>query len=261
MPYLFSWNSKADILALVSFPILATVLSVLYDLNLVMSTLLFFGIPSLYLSLKKPDHVKRTFLFSLLPLPFFLVFDYIAYVDLTWYVPNSLLRFLQNTTTIEEILWIFLWMYFAIMFWEYFLDRSKAKEKFSKFLKYFIILISVLVTGLFLAYVLKKEILVQPYFYLKLGLIFVLIPLVAFLMKFPRLLRKILLIGAYFSFVSLLFEYVGLRNGHWYFPGEHYLGVMNFFGNVLPYDELIFWIVLGVPSVIVWYEFFADDRR
>lgn len=261
MAVFFLRNNKADIAALILFPLVAAGLSVLYNLNLAMSSLLFFGVPSLYLSARKPEHVKKTFMFSLLPLPFFLVFDYLAYVDLTWYVPNSLLRFLRGTTTVEEMLWIFLWVYFAVMFWEYFLDKSNVKEKFSKNIKYFIILISVVVTGFFLIYFLKQELLQVSYFYLKLGLVFILFPLAAVLLKFPRLFRKVVLIGGYFLFVSLLFEYVGLRNGHWYFPGERYLGVINFFGNILPYDEIIFWCILGVPAVVVWYEFFADDRR
>lgn len=252
----------ADALLLILFPIAATILVGAFRLNFLVSTLLFFGVPSVYLSIKKPGLVKKTFIFTLIfATAIIFIFDYPAYIDQTWFVPNSVFRFLGNSISIEDVLWTYLWVYFAIIFWEYFLDFGKAKDRFSKNLRYLIIFLSLLLTGFFLLYFINNDVLYIPYFYLKAGVVLVILPLTIVLLKFPRLIRKVFIIGLYFFVVSLLHEYVGLRNNHWYFGGIHYLGTTIFAGQLIPYDEIIFWWALGVPGIICWYEFFADNQR
>ena len=251
-----------DILLLILFPIVATVLVWIFELNFFASTLLFFGAPSLYLSLKKPGLVKKSFLFALLlGTPMIFIFDYPAYIDQVWFVPNSAFRFLGNSIPIEDVIWTYLWVYFAVIFWEYFLDSGKAKDRFSSNLRYLVIFLSSLLTGFFLLYFFKTDVLYIPYFYLKAGAALVILPVGAVLLKFPRLLRKVLIIGLYFFMVSFLHEYVGLRNYHWYFEGSHYLGTTTLAGHLIPYDEIIFWWALAVPGIICWYELFADNQR
>lgn len=254
------WN-KADVAQLVFFPLAATALSLVFKLNFLFTTILFFGVPSLYLSFRNPKLIKKTLIFAAaLTGPMVFILDYPAYLDKSWFVPNSLFRFLNNGIPIEDVVWAFLWVYFAVIFWEYFLDTGKIRDKFSKNLPYLLILLVALITAFFLAYFLKHDLLYEPYFYLKLGFVFIVIPLVGVLTGFPRLIRKISLIAVYFFMVSFLAEAVGLLQNHWYFGGEHYLGMMNFFGHALPFDEMIFWWTLGVPGVVAWYEFFADDK-
>jgi hypothetical protein len=254
--------TKWDVLLVILFPLLASGLTVLFQLNFLMATLLFFGVPCLYLSARRPALIKKTLIFSLIFFaPMVFIIDYPAYLDAAWYVPNSLFRFLQNGIPIEDVIWAFLWVYFAVIFWEYFLDAGKIRDHFSKHMRYLLILLSVLLVAFFFAYFVTPKVLYEPYFYLKMGIIFVVFPLCAILIRFPQLIRKVLIIGAYFFMVSFLAEYVGLRGYHWYFPGEHFLGTLTLAGQKLPYDEIIFWWALGVPGIICWYEFFADDRK
>jgi hypothetical protein len=56
-------------------------------------------------------------------------------------------------------------------------------------------------------------------------------------------------------------EYIGLKLGHWNFPGEHFIGFANFFGFVIPYEEILFYFILFAPGVLVYYEFFDDDCK
>ena len=189
------------------------------------------------------------------------VIDYPAYIDGSWFVPNSVYRILGNSTPIEDLLWAFLWVYFAIMFWEHFLDTSGAHKHFSKNLKYFLILGIVLLFGFFSAYFLKPEILNEPYFYLKFGLVLFALPIAGTLFRFHKLIPKVLAIGIYFFFVSFLAELVGLKGSHWYFNGENFIATFNLLGHKLPLEEIVFWWSLGVPGIICWYELFGDDRK
>ena len=255
-------NQRIDIILLILFPILALVLSEMFQLNFFFSTFLFFGVPSLYLSFRNPSLIKKTLIFSIIfSIPVIIVFDYPAYVDSSWFVPNSAFRFLRNGIPIEDAVWTFLLVYFAVIFWEYFIDLSKIKDRFSSNMKYLLAFLSFLLISFFTFYFFKPEVLNVPYFYIKMSGVLIIVPIGAVLLRFPKLIRKVLIIGVYFFMLFFLLEYVGLKHNQWYFAGEHYLGTFNFFGNTLPYDEIIFLWALGVPGIICWYEFFADDRK
>jgi len=257
-----SAKKKPDVLLLILFPIIAAILVEIFNLNFFVSTLLFFGVPSVYLSFKKPGLISKTLIFTLIfATVMLIVLDYPVYIDRSWFVPNSAFRFLDNAIPIEDAVWCYLWVYFAIIFWEYFLDFGKAKDRISSNMRYLIIFLSSLLTSFFLLYFIKKDVLYMPYFYLKFGAVLIVLPMAGVLLRFPRLIKKVLIIGLYFFMVSFLHEYVGLRHNHWYFDGTHYLGTTMFQGHLLPYDEIIFWWALGVPSLICWYELFVDNKK
>jgi len=198
---------------------------------------------------------------AIIVIPMVFIFDYLAYVDQTWFVPNSAYRFLGGSIPIEDAIWTILWVYYGVMFWEYFLDTEKRRRLFPKSIRNLLLFAGFLFTSFFFLYFFYREQLYIPYFYLILGITFGFIPLGYVLWRYPRLLPKLLIIGVYFFAVSLLTEIVGLRQYHWYFGGTHYLGYFNVFGHKLPYDEILFWWGIGVPAMICWYEFFADDRQ
>lgn len=254
--------NRIDAYFLVLFPVISAFLTEFFHLNFLVATLLFFGFPSLYLSIKKPSLVKRALIFAGgLFIPASIVLDSPAYFDRTWFVPNSVFRFVGNSVPIEDVIWIFLWFYFAVIFWEYFLDTSRPNLKISSHVKYLILIVIGFTSVYFLFYFLKPELLYIKYYYLKLGVIFMLVPLLGVILKFPKLTRKIFIAAVYFFMVSFLAEFVGLREGHWNFPGEHFLGVMFLSGHRIPYEEIIFWWALGVPGLMCWYEFFIDDQK
>jgi|SRR3989344_1509337 len=257
-----SYIKDFDIVFLIAFPLVAAFLTRFFLLNYTVSILLFFGAPSLYLSIRRPLIIKKTLIFTALFLvPLVVIIDYLAFADFTWFVPNSIFRFLSNSIPIEDVLWSALWLYFGVAFWEYFLERSKVKEKMGKRTKDLVMVLIGLLSLFFLAYFSNRDLLTWNYAYLKIGLVFVIIPIAATLFKFPRLIRKVSIIGAYFFFVSALEEYVSIKGGHWFFGGTHYLGLINYGGQPIAIEEIIFFWALAIPGVICWYEFFVDDGK
>lgn len=254
---------KIDVFLIILFPVLATLLTLIFHTNFLISTLLFFGIPSLYLSFRKPGIVSKSLIFAaIFSVPFSLVVDYLAVVDKSWFVPNTIFgsRFL-GVIPIEDFVWGFLWVFFATLFYEYFLDRGSGKDRINKNIKYLIIFLLSLLIIFFLFLFISPDLLNIKYFYLKVGIVLVLVPVITVLSFFPKLAGKYLKIGVYFFGLSLLFELVGLRTNQWTFPGSHFIGYIELFGLKFPFEEFLFWLVLGVAAVLSYYEFFVDDKK
>jgi hypothetical protein len=249
-----------DLFLLIFFPILAALLSLIFHLDAVPSALIFYGLPTLYLGWLKPEIIKKSVIFALVAtIGISWAFGHMVYLDNIWWVKG--VHLMRNTVTIEEIVWGFLWALYGVMFWEYFLDHDKNKSSFSPYFRYLIILLVVQMVIFFALYFMRSPWLVQPYFYLKFGVVMMASLLAIVAVKFPKLLKKLAILGVYFFFVSVLNEYIALYNSQWLFLGTHYLGSITMAHQVLPWDEIIFWWILGAPGIICWYELFADDRR
>ena len=73
---------KIDIVLMILLPIVAAALTLIFRTNFLISTLLFFGLPALYLSLRKPEIVPRSLIFTaLFSIPLSIVIDYLAVMD------------------------------------------------------------------------------------------------------------------------------------------------------------------------------------
>lgn len=253
---------KVDIAFLILFPILSVVLSLALKANFFIATLLFFGLPSLWLSLRTPQQVKKTFLFSLfLSVPLGVVFDYIGTIDEAWYVPQSIFPIrLFGVVPVEDLIYAFFLVYSIVIFYEHFLDKGKH-ELIDKRMKYLAWPLITLVMVFFVALFTKPEILAIPYAYFWLGTAIFLIPAVTFLSFFPRLLSKYVKTAAYFFILALLFELTGLELQLWTFPGNHFIGWVEIFGYRFPFEEFFFWFIMSAITVLSYYEFFDDDRR
>lgn len=247
---------------MMALPLIATVAAWTFNLNFLTATLLYFVMPSVYLAWRKPKLIEKTLKFCLLTvLPFYVIFDHLAYLDQSWFVPNSAMRFLRDSLPIEDLVWSAAWMFFVIAWWEFFVDRGRDRPKFSNKIKYLVTIMTVLSIIFGLLYWLKPEWLHVPYFYLNLAIFFMLIPMVIAIWHTKNLIPKLWPLGIYFLIVSALTEWVGLTHNHWYFAGRNYLGVLQMWGRLLPVDEVLFWWVLGAPALICWYEIFADDWK
>src|SRR5581483_715107 len=98
-----------DLLVLAFIPILASFLSLGLNLNFFFSTLFFFFLPSVYLSIRTRNAILRSLLFAI---PFsvvsVLLIDHMAVLDLSWYVPTTMFNFrIFNTVPIEDLFWGF----------------------------------------------------------------------------------------------------------------------------------------------------------
>lgn len=251
-----------DKVVMIAFPILATTSSNVFNLSFLHSTLLFFAVPSIYLSLRNPRLIKTTLIFSFtMGLAMLFVFDHMAYLDYSWFVPDSMWRFLRDSIPIEDGPWAILLVYYVVITWEYFFFSPKKRHVFHPTIVWFLLFCASLLIVFFIAYIFAPHSLIVPYFYFKMGIVFEIIPLAILLYKRPALIQPLLWLTVYFFFVAMLAEYIGLTHNQWYFAGEHYLGEIRYFDHRLPWDEVLVWWTFAAPGMIAWYESFATSRK
>jgi len=256
-------KKKNDLIFLLIYPLLAVLVSFITKANAFFSILIFFGVPSIYLSFKAKKYIKKSLVFSLITaIPITIILDYIAHINKQWIIPNSILPYrLFGIVSIEVIFWAILNTYYVLMFYEHFLDHHMTKRLWHPHMKYgLIILISIFTT--FLILLLNFPTLLKiSYFYFYAGTILFLIPILLELVKYRNLIPKFLRTGAYFFFVTFLYEVTALKLGWWDFPGHQFIGWIYFVGVGFPLEELIFWIMLLAMAILAWYEFFDDDSK
>lgn len=256
-----SQSSKViDITFLILSPIFAFTFSLLLKTDLMTTTLLFFGIPAVYLSFRNTHAVVKSLIFSLLCGLFMaFVIDYFAVKSGSWFVTRSYWRLL-DVVPIEDLIWGFLMVYGIIMFYEHLLDKGKHNLKDTK-LKYGIVIAIVLATIFLLIYFFTDSLFYIPYFYLKAGVVLVLLPTVSFLTFFPRLLSKFVKAGVFFFIQALLIELTGLTLNQWEFKGNQMVGWVTLLNLKFPFEEFFFYIILFSTCILSYYEFFYDDSK
>lgn len=263
--YNFDMNTKGHVLdwtVIIIIPIATAIIAKLYSTSLLLEVLMFFGLPPLYLFLRDPSIIKKTVLFSLVPWwPLTIVWEYLVFVDRTWFVP-SMFRLFRESLPLEDIFWGILFLVYGIAVWEHFFNESKLKERlFNSKFKYLVGFLYVSLFFFMVLYYFRPEVLYVPYFFAWLGTLFCVIPIIFFLLKNPKMFKKLMLVGMYFFLPFSLMDYTALTKNQWWFPGRHYLGTVMFFGHVLPWDEILFFWILSMPALVCWYEYFADDEK
>ena len=151
------------------------------------------------------------------------------------------------------------YLYIILIFYEHFCD-SKFKPQISKKIRIMDRVLYIAAFILLLVFIVNKELLVIPYFYLYAGVILFVLPVVIFLFRYPHFILPFFKVSAFFFYIHLLFELVGLKLNHWNFPGEHYLWMISLFGLRFPIEEFLFVIVLGGFAACSYYEFFTDKE-
>lgn len=256
-----NWK-KLDISLLIIFPVLAVVLSLFLGANYFLSTILFYVLPSLYLSWRNPQIIAKSFVFSLvLGLPFAIIVDSIAVLSKAW-VTHSMFDWLfLGTMPVEDFIFGISFIYFIVMFYEHLLDKSDKKIAEPR-LKYFIAVLIFAFIIFLIAILNNPQILVIPYAYFFLGLLGGFVPLALLLIFFPKLIAKFTKVAVYFFFLTLLFELTALELNQWSFPEEgQFIGWVYLFGHGFPLEELFLWLMLASVSILSYYEFFDDDRK
>jgi len=250
---------QVDLVLILVWPIIASFLSFLFKVNFLGATIFFLILPSIYLSLRDRKCVARAAIFSLVSMPFAFALEYLAVKNGAWYFPKSIFSMrIFDTIILEVLLWHFVWIYLVIIYYEYFLDKDAHTQLGSPRLKYPLFsFMAVFILILFSAiYTLPVRI---PYFYLILGIVMVAIPIIVVLFEFPKLLAKFTKVTLYFSYLYLTMDVTEIALGHWYYPGQ-FIGWFELFGQRLPAEELIFWIILGAAAILSWYQYFDEKE-
>ncbi len=258
-------NIKKDLIIILLWPIVASLLSFAVAANVLVSTLFFFGLPAVYLSYRKRKFIKKITLFSLISsVPIAIIADYVMEHTGGWFLPYSVFGSFRlfGYVTLEQIIWLFLFIYFVAIFYEVFLDRECTPKLYYPGIKYWLIILLSVFGVFLLAYIFKPTLLHINYFYLKLGIIGAVLPLTLILFNFSGLFKKIIKTGMYFSFLSLIYEITALSLGQWTFPAENqFVGFIQILNFKFPLEEFLFWIVLGSMATVSYYEFFDEDRK
>jgi len=253
---------KIDIFLLILFPVLATIISLLFKTSIFISIILFFGLPSIYLSYRTKHMVKKTLLFSLIvSISSTVIIDYFLTFNKIWFVSTIFPFRLPLGIPLEDPIWFFLFPFSVILFYEHFLDKGKH-ELIDKKMKYFIWPLLIITLILLLLFVVNPLLLKVRYAYLWIGIILILFPLVTFLSAFPRLLSKYVKTATYFFALNLMYELVAMKLNQWTWPSNsEYIGMVQLFGLSFPFEEFFFYIVLATTALLSYYEFFDDDRK
>lgn len=255
---------KFDFIILSSLIVFSRVMSVFLHASFFISTILFFGLPALYLTIRIKDTkaIKKAGLFALLSMIPIAALDVFAVTNKSWLVPSSIFSFrIFDIVPLEDLIWGGLLIYTTVLFYEYFLDRGKNMLKINKLARMVVIFfVTLLFFGVIFLY-LNPEFLKIPYYYFWGGIIFILVPTIAFLIFYPKLIHKFLIAGLYFFFLGLVFEITGLELRQWEFPTMGLLGWVDVFNYRFPAEELLFWLILFSSATLSYYEFLFDDRK
>lgn len=253
-----------DLAIILVWPIIATIISFLIKANALLSIIFFLVIPSIYLSIKGKEYVKKAIIFTLASgLTTIIIIDYTAQISKSWLMyPNSIIPYkLFGLVTLEVILWALFTCYFIIMFYEYFIDKHRTKKLLAPNMKYLLILVLISFSLFIITWQKFPSAFNIPYYYLQWGIILLLIPFLFQLLKYPKTTSKFFLAAAYFFYMNIIYEISALKLGWWTFPGVQFVGWIKIFGVSFPIEEVIFWFILLALTTISYYEFFDDDEK
>lgn len=254
---------EKEMSVLISLPVISVILSLLFQTNFLVSTLLFFGLPALWLSATCRPAIKKGLIFTaLLAIPVSILVDYIGVKNESWYVAKSVFdQRLFGVIPYEDLIWGFLLVYNPIMFYEKFFHRNKKRKSSIHRLSVMTFMFSSLLLLLALAVKFNPSLIVQDYAYLWMGIALLVIPVVVFLCIYPRFIRSFALTGSYFFLLGLAFELTSLELSHWTFPGESndFVGWVTILGKTMPFEEFFFWFVVQASSTLTYYLVFDND--
>ncbi|HXS14651.1 MAG TPA: hypothetical protein VN711_00810 [Candidatus Saccharimonadales bacterium] len=255
---------KKTIVFFLIWPIFAFWFSRQFAINALFSSILFYGIPSLLLSLQKPSVVKKSFIVSLFIIPFMIIVDYVAELTKTWVwpLPQSILPLkLFHVVSLEVIIWAFLHTYIVILFYQYFFEKSIIKKFWNgKSREAFIGTTFIFIIFLFILY-LSPIFLYIPYWYFVFGILGILPVVLLEEIRYPQVFPKLLKTAMYFFYLNFTYEITALKIGWWSFPSTQFIGHVSFFGVIFPFEEFFFWILLFTLAILSYYEYFFNRER
>lgn len=257
-----------DKIILLLLPVVAMFVSFGLINSYPLSTILFYGMPGIYVSLRfgKVWQEKKDLLFvTLVSTPFVIIIDYIGVKSGIWYTPHSYFatRFL-GVIPWEDFFWMLTATYTILIIYETLLDKGK-RELIDRRMLYFILSLLLVLGSFFLLIATQGSeffIFDSEYTYFILGSIFFLFPAIVFIYEFPKFLKRLLPLSAYFLYLTILFEITATYLEQWIFTGKYLFPPLQIFANTpIAYEELLFVGFIGPMALIAFYEFFDNGPR
>lgn len=253
-----------DHLVLAALIVCVSIALLVFPINPLVGSILYFGLPSAYLVFKRPCIFKYAIVPSLIfGFLYGIGFEYINEVSGSWFFP------LESTFVLpslffeivpgDVIVWYILWIFMIISYYEYFINRHTVcrflRRRIYKALGLGFLALGIIALA---EYGFKTSIII-PYAYTITGLAALIPAYILYKRKprlFPKLARTIPFLGAFF----LIMEVIALSVGYWEFSGGSIFTIMVA-GHLFPIEELVFWIILSPLVISAYYELFLDDER
>lgn len=250
-------TSKRGIFAVILYTAILAVAVVLFKLNYLTSTLLFFIPPSVYVTIRRPSMFQPLLMFSvLLGLPFVLGIDSMGLLNHAWWETSILTHRIFGLVPYETALWAILYTYFITSLYEYFLLGEDRKIHFlPRFWRFEAVVLALLCIFVFVVNT-DRGLLAIPHFYAVFISVFYGIPTIVGLVRYPRDFARLWLVCLPFSAVLLMGELASLATSQWGFSGHEYLGMVSIAGQHFPVEEML-WILFGVPAFLYVYRYFT----
>lgn len=250
-----------DLYVVVGFVMLAIPVTIFGQANFLVSTLLFFGVPSAYLIWRRPQNIKKAGVAGIvLGLILGFSFDFVAEFNGAWGwdADFALPVYLFGIVSLDVLVWFFLWVFLVIAFYEYFIENDRLTRISPRAWRVALggVALAASVVGI---WKIAPQFLILEYAYAQLGaLTFIVCALLLY--RNPRLFWKVSRVVPFFVFMYLAYEVTALSMGLWTFPGA-YLGSIALGHISFPIEELIVWIISSSAVVATYYEYCIDDER
>ncbi len=254
MQQVFIKNGK--LIATLGFiSIIAALCCVFLRLNLISSIVLFFLVPSAYLTTKSKN-ILRPFIYAvIISTTVGLLFDYIGALNHTWYTIQSIFPWrIFNLIPFENPLWSFLYFYTILITYEYFwAEKVKYMKRGITATLIFIVFVF---TAYSLVHVYNPYLIANiPYVYLIFGTVFFIIPTFTYLLFNRKDLNKFLLVAAYIIPLGFINEITSVALRYWEYPSKDFIGWVSLLKVEFPVEELIFFIILSPFAMLSYYKF------
>ncbi len=216
-----------------------------------------------YIFSKSKQDDRKIFLESLLwAIPASIVLDLFGHFNKAWLESTIFDTRFLNLMPYEGFLWGFSFIFFIVLFYEYFFDRSKIHHFIRRSYKFFaLVFITALIT--LLVYMFKPHRMLIPYFYSILIGLFSLFDLVI-LWKYPVLIKKSITATVLLLPLFYAWEYTALFLNLWTFELGNHLYYFNLpflpSTTLVPVEELVWFFVVTLAAILM-HEFFLDNRK
>ena len=255
---------KEDLAVITLVPLIIFIAIMFFDLQVsyLVSLLLLFGIPIVYLAYKERKKLKKISLYSvIIAIPVAVAIDFVGMLDNGWYVAKSSFPFRFFIIPIEDFIWMISVVFIIVLFYEHFIKKDQKSTVNKEGLKLLAYILYPIALAVLLLFIINPDLITFPYAFFWSGFVFFFIPAVVFLTKYPKYILNFFKTGIYSFYIFLLVELVGLKLDHWVYEGSHYIGWVNFFGLRFPFEEFFYVMIIGTFACLSYYEFFMNKYK
>lgn len=236
----------------------AATVSFAFKLNYLVSSLLFWGGPAVYLSFAARRSALRAALFAVVgTCTVGLIADHLAVANGAWRVSHTVFPFrLFGLLPLEDIIWSVLCIYTIVMVLEVLLAKHHSQARPLSKLPYGLLAVLAVLGIVGHGAIGHASVLRHiPDAYMAAGIVCIVLPAAAFLIRFGQYRSYLAKAALCVVPITFLQELVGSRLHLWVFIGSGYIGRVQLLGVGVPYEELLFYVLFGSVGILAFYVF------